>query len=229
MGCVPGSTALFTTAPHPPTPWLATWTLHHLPRSLPGTLAKAVRLWQLRSLEAGQPGWHYSWDLPPDFSQYDLSDVTAFPLGCGSQPAHQSMNHSERWQVPSPPVPQSFCRCWIRHCQEHQWVCGMTPDPRNWRFEENLIERAFFREVAWPTIVEDLKPLLSTLNWEVCLSCSPIFIFINSTRILPNPFPKITIISKNYSWKLIVLFCPENITAGWETNTLNFFKVYWFF
>lgn len=64
MASMPASPSLL-----PSLSGLATWTLHHLPRSLPGTLAKAIACWQLRSPEDSQPGWHCSWNLPPHFTR----------------------------------------------------------------------------------------------------------------------------------------------------------------
>lgn len=73
---------------------LATWTPHPPPRSLPGSLAKAVSLRQLRSLEDSQSGWHHFWG-PLCSSSHDLSQTGHLSSGLWEAAPHQSTSPPE--------------------------------------------------------------------------------------------------------------------------------------
>lgn len=77
---------------------LATWTPHPLPRSLPGSLAKAVSLQQLRSLEDSQSGWCHFWG-PLCSSSYDLSQTGHLSSGLWEAATHQSTSPPEGGQA----------------------------------------------------------------------------------------------------------------------------------
>lgn len=164
MASIPASPSLV-----PSLSGLATWTRHHLPRSLPGTLAKAIACWQLRSPEGSQPGWHRSWNLPPHFTRLNgtFPKWTLFLWAVESNP---SSVHASFRRVAGPSFHTPKASGDLDIARSSSVNLGWFQIPGTEGRRKLSWEKLFWASVAWLSMVRmQVKLLWNTGNWGVWL------------------------------------------------------------